>query len=52
MQNENAHFEYKPSEMEGMFEMNQNAQEIRKILIDQTQRKEAMDKLKVQVNEI
>jgi hypothetical protein len=38
--------------MEGMFQLDQSAQDIRRILLDQAVRKDANEKTKVQVGEI
>lgn len=44
--------EYKPNQMEGMFQLDQSAQDIRRLLLDQAVRKEASEKMKVQVGDI
>ena len=44
--------EYKPNQMEGMFQLDQSAQDIRRLLLDQAVRKEASEKMKVQVEDI
>lgn len=51
LQNE-TDLEYKPSMMEGLFQLSHSAQEIRKILIDQAAKKENMEKQKVQAGDI
>jgi hypothetical protein len=38
--------------MEGMFQLDQSAQDIRRLLLDQAVRKEASEKMKVQVGDI
>jgi hypothetical protein len=45
-------FEYHPNQMEGIFQLTQSAQEIRKILIEASEKKEQAEKQKVQANEI
>lgn len=44
--------EYKPNQMEGMFQLDQSAQDIRRLLIDQATKKEANERMKVQIGDI
>jgi len=51
MQND-VDLEYKPTEMEGLFQMNHSSLELKKLLIDLASKKENMEKQKVQAGDV